>query len=564
MSGNAIDNDNDNRGDGVSSARVSVFAKHRVTCEHEISSLPQKLESPFHLGPLDHLMPYIVPIAVVFCYRQHQQTDSEKQHTIIPIERFRRALALLLDNYPHLTGRFAQGSSNEPMIDRLGTGVDLLEASCDARLDSFSSSPTSRLVVTDLPGEGNALFAPFDISFEASFEQPIMTIQHTRFACGGVTLGVRVHHRVCDAEGFFQLVRDLAELYRGIPSSNDNNSSTTIEPQLSRGLPHIRSLMSESGFDKMTPEERQEASKHDSKLFELFVIPQQQQEPSSSESSTATFKLHSDEPTSDSPPKNVGRILRVSASELNALKAQASSPTEGTDSTSGDGWISTFDALTAHLYQRIYIARVEHDKRTRPADSKPATIHGDLLTPINWREASRLNFPPRYFPNASIAISFTLDRETLINAPLSRLAKIVHEAVRSTSREEVLSSLRWIAAQPDKSRIIFKGFHFPGGGFMVSQWYRFGMYVGMEFDDGVPPCLVAPPFTFVSSVDGLAYYLSTEEQLNTLTNNNSLNNNNNAIMSNDCAIDVGLSLEESIWEILDQDPLFLFRKGKRE
>jgi len=522
-------------------------------------------ESPFRLGPVDQVTPHFVPIAVVYAYHHqppaqlqdhdhdHDHDHDVELHNIIPIEKLRRAMALLLEHYPHLTGRFAVGETNEPWIDRLGAGVDLLEATCDSRLDSFASSAasSSRVLVTNLPEGGNALLAPFDSSHEASTLQPIMSIQHTRFACGGVTLGIRVHHRVCDAEGFFQLVRDLAELYRGISpllgggeGENDVATTTTTTTKtrapsiLSHGPPHIRSLMWDAGFETMTVEERQEASRHDSRLYKLLP-------PSPSPTPPPTQTPSPSAPVLPPPSPDIeGRVVRVSASDLNALKTAAT--------PDGQGWISTFEALTAHLYQRIFLARLELVRQTNASNTatsdESSEVYGDLLISVNWRDASRLNLPPRFFPNAAIPICFTLPSETLVSAPLSRIATIVHEQIRSVPREEVLSSLRWIAAQPDKSRIAFRGFRFPGGGFMVSQWSRFGMYLGMSLD-GIDPTLVSPPFTPISSLDGLAYYLSTEEQLNNSSNEQ-------------CSIDVSLSLHKAIWEILDRDQHFVLTDNK--
>jgi hypothetical protein len=107
-----------------------------------------------------------------------------------------------------------------------------------------------------------------------------------------------------------------------------------------------------------------------------------------------------------------------------------------------------------------------------------------------------------------------------------------------TSKEEINGSLRWVAAQPDK-RKIRQDFRYGNGSFMVSQWNKFDMYTGAVFE--VPPVLVSPPFMPVSLVDGLAYFLPTEEQ---------------GTEGDTGAIDVSLSLSELVWGILEQDKEF--------
>jgi hypothetical protein len=75
---------------------------------------------------------------------------------------------------------------------------------------------------------------------------------------------------------------------------------------------------------------------------------------------------------------------------------------------------------------------------------------------------------------------------------------------------------------------------------MVSQWNKFDMYAGSVFDVG--PVLVSPPFTQSSLVDGLAYFLLTEEL---------------ATGGDAGAIDVSLSLIKPVWDIMDQDETLL-------
>lgn len=70
------------------------------------------------------------------------------------------------------------------------------------------------VIVENLPGSGNALMPPFEATIEGVCRDPILAVQHTRFACGGVALGIRLHHMVCAVGGFFQFVRDWATIHR--------------------------------------------------------------------------------------------------------------------------------------------------------------------------------------------------------------------------------------------------------------------------------------------------------------------------------------------------------------
>jgi hypothetical protein len=194
-----------------------ITSRHRLQCVDRDAL--KGLESPFQLGPLDHIMLRVETIQVVFVYEM--PTDGLRDGEMIPVDHLRRALCHLLDYYPHLTGRLHfDPNTNAPEIIGLGTGGELLEAHCSERLDSIASRSTSGgLLITNMPGGGSHLLAPFDPSTEGVCRDPIFSVKHTRFACGGVALGIRLHHIACDAQGFFNLVNDLAELYRGLKSS---------------------------------------------------------------------------------------------------------------------------------------------------------------------------------------------------------------------------------------------------------------------------------------------------------------------------------------------------------
>ncbi|KAL6054710.1 Transferase [Balamuthia mandrillaris] len=518
---------------------VTLIARRALHCADGESLAG--LESPFRLGPLDQLVLPFVPIAVVFLYRK--PTSGASSSELLPMERLARALALLLDYYPHLTGRLQINPSDKtPEISQLGTGAELFIAQCSERLDTFCPSlyageeqhATGRILMKDLPAAGNALLAPFDPTLEGVCRDPIFVVQHTRFACGGVALGVRLHHIVCDADGFFRLVHDLAEIYRGVRASETKGDPSSGIGVLARP-PHIRSYLWE--LWDMTPEERQAA---------LDVQPAHYYVESSDHAAVVAAEGAStsaaEPPASAVPPAQppvIGRVLRFSGRELDALKAHATDP-------SGGSWVSTFEALSAHLYQSVYRARLWlRTAQGVPLSAAVSEVSREFLTSVNWRGRDRLDLPPRYFPNACFIPYSGLPHDVLADGPLWQVAKALHDWTRALSPEKARQTLRWIAAQPDKTRVKID-FCFQNS-FMVSQWCKFDMYVGVDFDvdehgEAVLPALVGPPFTPILLVDGLAYFLATEEQLQGGTAPQS--------------IDVNLALSEPLWAILDQDEGF--------
>jgi hypothetical protein len=456
------------------------------------------------LGPLDHLVLPSIPVAVVFVY-----TASAVCEEPISVTHLQGAIERLLDYYPHLTGRLKIDESDGTReIICLGSGAELHVAQCNARLDALTSGDVGLL---DLPDGGNALLAPYDpagVGRDAMF-----TVQHTRFACGSAALGVRLPHTVCDAEGYFQLVQDLAEVYR--------------TGALSRP-PHIRPYLSEAG--SVTKEDADAA--YQPSLFAVESSADDVQLLGSVEEPIAA-------PTAPPPPV-VGRVLRFSSPELERLKALATDP-------SGSGWVSTFEALAAHFWQRTYVARLQmraNEGTLPPSGEAPRDLRRNFLTPVNVRGPARLGLPPRYFSNALLTPHTALPHDTLAGAPLWEIARTVHGLTRAgdlSAPERTRQTVRWLAAQPD-SRRVGQSFRYGPGSLMPSQWSKFELYAGLEFDldergEGVQPTLVAPPFTPISLLDGLGYILPAGPQ-------------------HPSSIDFYLALSEPLWPILDQDEHF--------
>lgn len=120
----------------------------------------------------------------------------------------------------------------------------------------------------------------------------------------------------------------------------------------------------------------------------------------------------------------------------------------------------------------------------------------------------------------------------------------------------VKQEFEWIAAQPNKSHIRLKKM-FPRSSLIATQWTKGKMYVGVDFDvtaggKRIPPSLVSPAFSEGYQVDGLAMMLSTEEEVPRRQRKRSLDRANLPY-----AVDVNLTLDKSVWNVLSTDPEFV-------
>jgi hypothetical protein len=442
---------------------------------HENSQLP----STHHLGPLDVLAVPYVPISVLFVY-------ESSQGQAILVDRFKDALRRTLNDYIHLTGRVVvDKKTGVPVIRNLGEGIEFVQAQCSTSLRDLQGGRL--LALHQLPEEGNGLFPSFDYGTDM-----ILAIQLTSSPCGSVALGVSMNHVATDAHGFFQFMEDLANTYR----TADTDRKPVLRSYKAEEMERTGIYRGNQPKDFFL-----EGDERDQAL--------QASMPKTSPNQTRI--------------KARGRVLRLSKSELGRIKLSA---------TQGDGlsWISTFDALTAYLMQKIHHARVSLYERDDRASSLG---RAELLTPVNLRRT--LGLGANSFPNATTNAIKVFNSELSNGGSLPAIALAVHKMTRKPSlqsKAEIDEALDWIASRPEKNRIK-QDFLFRSGSFMLTQWNKIEMYTRCQFEEGTRPVLIAPPFTAISTMDGLGYYLPCSN------------------VDEEGGVDVYLALDERVWHILD-------------
>jgi shikimate O-hydroxycinnamoyltransferase len=224
-------------------------------------------------------------------------------------------------------------------------------------------------------------------------------------------------------------------------------------------------------------------------------------------------------PQTEQSVKSIVKIFRFSVDELERMKREATAHL-----LPDMDHVSTFDVLAAHLYRHVVLAR----------DSSHSYI-SKLYIPVNIR--SRLKqpiIPSTYFGNTVLHTYLETESTDLIRInDLGFWARQVHQAVATLTSDEIKSTLAWIIAQPDKSKIMFN-FPFDDTGFYITAWNKMGMYVNSDFEHGVHSCRITLPFEEI--FNGGAYFFSTEK--------------------NDTSIDVILILDSTAMEKLENNPDF--------
>jgi hypothetical protein len=179
---------------------------------------------------------------------------------------------------------------------------------------------------------------------------------------------------------------------------------------------------------------------------------------------TFRYTPHSANPTSTSSDTSrsvsaAGRFLGFSKTHLRAVIDQ------GEHQTDPDSWITTFDALSAYIYQAVHRARLRVREKQ---NTIPPLSRFDFYTVVDVRNRVP-QLSPTYFPNARTYALLTCS-PTLMTGPTSDHAKEVHQITRTpalTDSKILNNTLEWLAVQPDISKIT-TGFQYGSGSLMVS------------------------------------------------------------------------------------------------
>lgn len=470
---------------------------------------------PWYLGPLDLLIPAVVPIHILFVF---ESVDAE----CIPIGLFKQAMGLVLNYYPHLSGRLQLKADHRHFLERFTAGALLTEAHSDECLADiatgrYASNPAEGkyLSLFDFPSGSNALFPPFDPSAEGLSSDAVFAVQHTRFQCGGVALGIRILHVLCDAAGFFQLVGDLSQLY-GQLKAGVSNPKLSTPPSVRSYTPVFPTVAAREAALAYTP---------------------------------AFFDVKPADHCESLPPPStgevVGRELYFTAAQLAELKERCT-PCEPA-ATGEDDWVSTFEALSSVLASAIYQARCEVGEEL--------TGMGEYLTSMNVRQML-FDFPnegDRYFPVGCLTPCGELPAAALRSGNLRGVGQAVHKLLRSShlSRDAVQQNIKWLAAQPDPSLVFMR---INPGGFQLSAWNSYDVYRDIHFDG--PPVYVGTPFTCISLLDGLGYVLRQPPLLQ-----KGRGTSMNTVADSQRGLVVVLALRASLWKHLERtDRLGLYMR----
>lgn len=319
----------------------------------------------------------------------------------------RESLSNVLVSFFPMAGRLNKDEKGRVEIDCNAQGVLFVEAEAEfTALDDFGDfrpSPELRRLVPVVDYSG-------DVS-----SYPLVVAQVTRFKCGGVSLGLGIHHTLADGLAGLHFVNTWSDVARGL--------SVAMPPFIDRTLLRAR--------DPPTP-----TFHH----VEYHPPPSLNTPNNSSLNNVSTT------------------ILKLTLDHLNKLKSSAKN-----DGNTKDH--STYEILAAHLWRCATKARgLSDDQMTK------------LFVATDGRSRLCPPLPPGYIGNVVFTATPLSSAGALTLEPLTDSCKRIHSCLAKMDNEYLRSALDYLELQPDLSALVRGPQYFANPNLNINSWVRLPIY----------------------------------------------------------------------------------------
>ncbi|XP_007033663.2 PREDICTED: shikimate O-hydroxycinnamoyltransferase [Theobroma cacao] len=353
------------------------------------------------------------------------------------VERLKGSLSRILVPFYPVAGRLRFDENERLELICNAEGVLFIEAETSSEMDLLTGDFTDSSQVW-------RLVPAVDYSGGIS-SYPLFILQVTSFKCGGISIGVGVHHSLADGTSALNFINSWSDMARGIP--------LCLEPLFDRTLLRARV--------PPTPK--------------FHHIEYEPSPPLITESESH-------------PKSSIVSVFNITADHVNTLKAKSQENIADTSTTK----FSTFNVLAAHIWRCVTRARfLSNDQPTK------------LYMAVDGRSRLHPALPSEYFGNvifttATIAVAGDLQSE-----PITDTEKRIQKALTQMDNEYLRSILDYMELPGVKdlargSRTI----HSPNLG--IVSWMRLPIY---EADFGWGRPVYMRPAKVL--VEGLVYITRT-------------------------------------------------------
>uniref|UniRef100_A0A803MEX0 Uncharacterized protein n=1 Tax=Chenopodium quinoa TaxID=63459 RepID=A0A803MEX0_CHEQI len=161
------------------------------------------------LSILDHIS-VMTHAYVVYFYDKPIQNNLCVTSTNKIVETLKNSLSRVLVPYYPLAGRLGWIGGGRFKLECNALGAELIEVESTMKISDFGDFYSSSDKFYNLLPEIDYCGRPIQ-------DLPLLSVQITRFACGGLSVGLAMSHIVADGLSAFRFVKDWARLTRGEP-----------------------------------------------------------------------------------------------------------------------------------------------------------------------------------------------------------------------------------------------------------------------------------------------------------------------------------------------------------
>ncbi|CAI0394605.1 unnamed protein product [Linum tenue] len=327
------------------------------------------------------------------------------------IKVLKDALSKALVPFYPVAGRLGRDANGRLELDCNGEGVLLLEAETEtalAELGEFIPVPDGREFSPGPEVQLTELVPRVDYSKGVS-SYPLLILQVTRFKCGGVCLGIGIHHTIADGESSLSFINTWADMARGLPLTATLFWDRTILRAQQPATPKFHH------------------TEYDPHPTMMIANNSEQRAPK---------------------PATVG-ILKITPEQLNTLKIRANSR------------YSTYEILTAHIWRCASKARGF-------VDEQPTK----LQISVDGRSRLNPPIPAGYFGNVIFHTTPVAPVGELISEPLAQTVERIRQAISRMNNEYLRSAIDYLEDPSSPEGIIRVPGHCRSPNLKVVSWMR--------------------------------------------------------------------------------------------
>lgn len=433
------------------------------------------VQSAVHkLTELDAVFPDFFIIQLVYFFRT-PKGDS------MSAENLKASLSLLLSSYPILLGQQVRNPQTGRVTVTVDAehlrGIPFVVGKCNVPLESLGVASETNLLA--LPFVGGPMRPPVPLplthqpNMAALGDEPLLALNHTTFSCGGVSIGMTMNHFLSDGEGWAQVINNWGAINRALLQLG-GATKLSLPISASQVAGWVPPSFGREHFDP-TPDEVANAAQ---------VAAQDALVSQTRPATREWMSVHGPPPPPVAP---IGvSIVRFSPAELSVMKSAAAPP--------APGYVSTFEALTAHTFLCL--------SKVRKLEDKDGKVHMSFVS--NGRTRHKPPAEKGWLGNFALHSGCDeLLPSEVAQLSLADAAALVHREVLQLGHERLRFLMRFLREQPHCSGVFFN--MRSDRDFGTNCWMKFDLY-GCDFGGGGGgsglPWKVLPAMAF--PVEGLA------------------------------------------------------------